>query len=65
VVEKIVELTDPGVAPSFGALSDRPPAPVQAADVERTRSVLGWRPRVDLDEGLRRTITWFRQAAVT
>jgi nucleoside-diphosphate-sugar epimerase len=65
VVEKIVEMTDAGVAPSFGALSDRPPAPVQAADVERTRSVLGWRPRVDLDEGLRRTITWYREARVT
>jgi nucleoside-diphosphate-sugar epimerase len=27
---------------------------------ERIRSVLGWEPRVSLDEGLARTIAWFR-----
>ncbi len=31
-------------------------------DVTRARELLGWRPQVDLDEGLRRTIAWFRQA---
>lgn len=30
------------------------------ADVTRARRTLGWRPRVDLDEGLRRTVEWFR-----
>ena len=64
VVEKIVELLDTEIAPSFGALADRPPAPVRAADIERTRSVLGWRPRIALDEGLRRTIRWYREAGV-
>jgi NAD dependent epimerase/dehydratase len=28
------------------------------ADVTKARSLLGWRPEVDLDEGLRRTIEW-------
>ena len=39
-------------------------APVRAADVEQARSVLGWQPRISLDEGLRRTIRWYREAGV-
>jgi dTDP-glucose 4,6-dehydratase len=30
-------------------------------DITRAQQVLGWSPVVDLDEGLRRTIEWFRQ----
>lgn len=30
-------------------------------DISKARSLLGWQPRVGLDEGLRRTIDWFRQ----
>ncbi len=29
-------------------------------DIEKARQVLGWEPRVTLKDGLRRTITWFR-----
>jgi len=29
-------------------------------DITRSRSVLGWEPRVGLDEGMDETITWFR-----
>lgn len=31
-----------------------------ALDARRARRVLGWRPGVSLDEGLRRTVEWFR-----
>jgi dTDP-glucose 4,6-dehydratase len=30
-------------------------------DISRAKSILGWEPRVGLDEGLARTIAWFRQ----
>ena len=30
-------------------------------DVSRIRDVLGWRPRVPLEEGLRRTVEWFAE----
>lgn len=30
-------------------------------DITRARELLGWEPRVSLDEGLSRTIEWFRQ----
>jgi len=33
---------------------------VRQPDIARARSLLGWEPRVELDEGLVRTIEWFR-----
>lgn len=30
---------------------------------EKAKSVLGWKPRVSLDEGLKRTIMWYREHA--
>jgi CDP-glucose 4,6-dehydratase len=34
--------------------------PQQYLDSTRAREMLGWRPTFDLDEGLRRTIVWYR-----
>jgi dTDP-glucose 4,6-dehydratase len=33
---------------------------VRQPDIARARRLLGWEPRVDTDEGLRRTLEWFR-----
>ena len=33
---------------------------VRQPDITRARTRLGWEPRVDTDEGLRRTVEWFR-----
>jgi dTDP-glucose 4,6-dehydratase len=33
---------------------------IRQPDISRARALLGWEPRVDVDEGLRRTIEWFR-----
>jgi nucleoside-diphosphate-sugar epimerase len=30
-------------------------------DIGKARAVLGWSPRVGVEEGLQRTIEWFRQ----
>jgi dTDP-glucose 4,6-dehydratase len=35
---------------------------VRQPDIARARSLLGWSPKVPVDEGLSRTIDWFRQA---
>jgi dTDP-glucose 4,6-dehydratase len=35
---------------------------VRQPDITRARTLLGWEPRVDTDEGLRLTIEWFRRA---
>ncbi|MBI4240844.1 MAG: GDP-mannose 4,6-dehydratase, partial [Candidatus Rokubacteria bacterium] len=34
---------------------------VRQPDITRARKLLGWAPQVELDEGLRRTIEWFRE----
>jgi nucleoside-diphosphate-sugar epimerase len=31
-------------------------------DLSRARKLLGWSPTTSLDEGLRRTVEWFRRA---
>jgi dTDP-glucose 4,6-dehydratase len=37
---------------------------IRQPDITRARTLLAWEPRVDVDEGLRQTIEWFRQAPV-
>src|SRR2546429_647897 len=34
---------------------------IRQPDIARARALLGWEPRVDVDEGLRLTIDWFRR----
>ncbi|MBN1424189.1 SDR family oxidoreductase [Candidatus Fermentibacteria bacterium] len=34
---------------------------VRQPDISRARDLLGWEPEVSLEEGLRRTISWFRE----
>lgn len=35
----------------------------RALDISRAKTLLGWEPKVDLEEGLRRTINWYREMA--
>ncbi|HET7876598.1 MAG TPA: UDP-glucuronic acid decarboxylase family protein [Methylomirabilota bacterium] len=37
---------------------------VRQPDISRARRLLGWEPRVELEEGLRRTIEWYRTTGV-
>ena len=30
-------------------------------NIDKARKLLGWEPKVDLDEGLARTIAWYRE----
>lgn len=43
------------------AVEDEPQR--RCPDIALARTVLGWSPEVEVDEGLRRTIAWFRQDA--
>src|SRR5262249_417672 len=36
---------------------------VRQPDIGRARRVLGWEPEVDVEEGLRKTIEWYRARA--
>jgi nucleoside-diphosphate-sugar epimerase len=60
IVERIGALMGRSDLIRLGAIPAAPTdAPVVVADVKRLHASLSWRPRFDLDEGLRRTIAWW------
>jgi UDP-glucose 4-epimerase len=61
LVDRLARLVGGRVAPVFGALDDRPLQVRRVAAVDRTESLIGWRPRTQLDAGLQRTIRWFAE----
>ncbi|HEV2439938.1 MAG TPA: NAD-dependent epimerase/dehydratase family protein [bacterium] len=62
IADRLRALTGAEAAPEHG-----PAIPGEVhriyLDVSRIRDVLGWRPRVSLEEGLRRTVEWFSRRA--
>jgi nucleoside-diphosphate-sugar epimerase len=55
----------PGAPPPFwGAISPRPGPSVWVADIRKARRILGWEPKVPLEEGLRQTVEWMRNETV-
>jgi len=45
----------------FGALPDRRLEPTRHADLQATAQLINWRPRVSLDAGLDRSVSWYRE----
>jgi len=63
VVRRVLQCTASRSEARFGALSYRPTElAVLSGDPSRAAQVLGWRARVALEDGLARTIAWFRSA---
>jgi CDP-glucose 4,6-dehydratase len=62
VVELICELAGTGVTPDVRG-SGTPAGEIsrQWVDPSKLRALTGWTPRVELEEGLRRTIAWYRE----
>jgi len=60
VVARLLALTDASIRPEFGALPERPSEDNRVADVRTTSTHLAWQPSIGLDEGLRRTVDWYR-----
>jgi UDP-glucose 4-epimerase len=61
LVRKIAELTESRSVVEIGALPYRPNEIWQMrGDATRARQLLGWKPRVSLEEGLKITIDWCR-----
>ncbi len=58
LVGELVALTGGGERLVWG---DPDPDPFVVADVGRLRDELGWRPRIGRDEGLARTLAWWRE----
>lgn len=60
LVERLCELLGSAIRPLYGALADRPLEPVRIARTAETVRLTSWSAQVDLGEGLRRTIEWYR-----
>ena len=62
VVELIARLAGTGVGPEIrGVRSPAGEIDRQYVDRSKIRKLLGWEPQIDLEEGLRRTIEWYRE----
>ena len=62
LVEKIAQLTNTRSKIEIGALPYRPTEIWRMyADSSRARPILGWEPKISLDEGLQLTVDWFRK----
>jgi nucleoside-diphosphate-sugar epimerase len=52
---------DPTLPLEFGELPYPPDQQMHlAANIEPLVTATGWRPKIGLDEGLKRTVDWFR-----
>lgn len=64
VVNLLSRLIPGSLAPSWGTIPPRPGPSVWVADIGKARRILGWKPKVSLEEGLRRTVEWMRNETV-
>ena len=60
LAKRIIQLTGARSEIVFRSLPVDDPK-VRQPDIGRARALLGWEPRVDIDEGLRLTVDWFRE----
>lgn len=62
VVEKIRDLTNPKIKLGFGLIPYRSDQVMfLEANINRLKDVTGWHPKICLDEGIQRTISWYQQ----
>ena len=61
IVLQLAEIIGNGVAPVFGTLPDRPMEKVRTSNLSYANEKLGWKPKTPLQEGLERTVDWYRK----
>jgi UDP-glucose 4-epimerase len=61
LVEQLAVIVDARAKVEFGALADRPLEPTRLAKVAETFASIGWKPRVSLQDGLERTVDWYKK----
>jgi nucleoside-diphosphate-sugar epimerase len=63
VVERLAARIDPAMRIGFGARADRPLERAWLTDTAHTEALLDWKATTSLDDGLDRTIAWYRANA--
>jgi UDP-glucose 4-epimerase len=63
VVEKLVHIMEPPVTPLFGVLPDRHAEYTPVADTAKTWEKLHWKAKTSIEEGLRKTVAFIKNAA--
>ncbi len=59
LVEKILEFTGSSSTIAYKELPEDDPK-IRQPDISRAKELLGWEPKVSLEDGLKRTIEWFK-----
>jgi len=60
LAEKIIELTDSKSEIIFRELPEDDPVR-RCPDITKAKEILGWEPKISLEEGLMKTIEWFKK----
>ena len=60
IVVRLRDLVGGDVEPTFGAVADRQLERVRVAYPTSAAKSMGWRPRTTLDQGLQRTVEFYR-----
>jgi dTDP-glucose 4,6-dehydratase len=60
--EEIIRITGTKSGMEYRPLPEDDPK-VRQPDITRAKKILGWEPRVNFDEGIRKTIDYFKQHA--
>lgn len=64
LAQKVLELTNSNSEITFCALPEDDPTR-RCPNIKKAKDVLNWIPKIDLDQGLRRTIKWFKTSRDT
>jgi nucleoside-diphosphate-sugar epimerase len=61
IVERTRDIIDPRLKLGFGEVPYRPDQIMHLqADISKLQSATGWKPKIGIDDGLRRTVEWYR-----